>query len=46
MQALHTAYLETDGDTEHNIEHDRQQADIIVDPNCTATNKDAGISNV
>ena len=37
FQALHTAYLETDGDTLENIEVDRASADIIVDPNCTPT---------
>lgn len=33
FQALHTSYLETDGDSEQNIDLDRKQADIIVDPN-------------
>ena len=37
FQALHTAYLETDGDTPENIEVDRASADIIVDPTCTPT---------
>ena len=37
FQALHTAYLETDGDTPENIDVDRASADIIVDLNCTPT---------
>ena len=37
FQALHTAYLETDGDTPENIEMARASADIIVDPDCTPT---------
>jgi len=37
FQALHTAYLETHGDTLENIEKDRTDADIIVDPTCTPT---------
>ena len=37
FQALHAAYLETDGDTLENIEKDRADANIIVDPNCTPT---------
>lgn len=32
FQALHTSYLETDGDTEDNINKDRENADILVDP--------------
>ena len=31
FQALHTAFLETDGDTSDNIDKDRAEADIIVD---------------
>ena len=31
FQALHVAFLETEGDTKDNIERDRAQADIIVD---------------
>ena len=31
FQALHTAFLETDGDTIDNIERDRTEADIIID---------------
>jgi len=37
FQALHTSYLESDGDTLENIEMDRVNADIIVDPKCTPT---------
>jgi len=36
-QALHTSFLETDGETSDHIEEDRKNADIIVDPNCTPT---------
>ena len=31
FQALHVAFLETEGDTKENIERDRTDADIIVD---------------
>ena len=31
FQALHTAFLETEGDTIDNIEKDRSEADIIID---------------
>jgi len=37
FQALHTSFLETAGDTPENIEKDRVEADIIVDPSCTPT---------
>ena len=32
FQALHQAFVETDGDSEDNVERDRTEANIIVDP--------------
>ena len=32
FQALHQAFVETDGDSEGNVERDRTEANIIVDP--------------